>query len=190
MGDGTGAVMLDGKMEDDASLKQCLVMVELAERLAEVKAQVEALSRKLGRKMRLLVGKPGLDGHSNGAEQIAARARDCGMDIHYEGIRLTPAEIVTAAVDQKAHVVGLSILSGSHLELVPEVVRRLREAGVDAPVVVGGIIPEEDQPKLREAGVAAFAHVFNQARHPFPSGEVRELWREALSRWRDSPPGT
>ena len=104
---------------------------------------------------RLLVAKPGLDGHSNGAEQIAVAARDAGFEVVYQGIRLTPAQIAAAARDEDVDVVGLSILSGSHLELVPEVVRLLREAGVDAPVVVGGIIPEDDQPKLRELGVAA-----------------------------------
>jgi (2R)-ethylmalonyl-CoA mutase len=104
---------------------------------------------------RLLVAKPGLDGHSNGAEQIAVAARDAGFEVVYQGIRLTPEQIAAAARDEDVDVVGLSILSGSHLQLVPEVVRLLREAGVDAPVIVGGIIPEADQPKLRELGVAA-----------------------------------
>ncbi|HEV2360290.1 MAG TPA: protein meaA, partial [Acidimicrobiales bacterium] len=104
---------------------------------------------------RLLVAKPGLDGHSNGAEQIAVAARDAGFEVVYQGIRLTPEQIAAAARDEDVDVVGLSILSGSHLELVPEVVDLLRKAGVEAPVVVGGIIPEEDQPKLKEAGVAA-----------------------------------
>src|SRR5262249_31944837 len=100
--------------------------------------------------------KPGLDGHSNGAEQIAARARDAGMDVIYEGIRLTPAEIVDAAREQGAHVVGLSILSGSHVPLVKDVVARMREAGLsDVPVVVGGIIPPDDAAALQQAGVAA-----------------------------------
>jgi (2R)-ethylmalonyl-CoA mutase len=102
------------------------------------------------------MGKPGLDGHSNGAEQIAARARDCGMAIHYEGIRLTPAEIVAAAEAEGAHVVGLSILSGSHLPLIAETLERMRAAGLgDVPLVVGGIIPEEDAAALRAMGVAA-----------------------------------
>jgi (2R)-ethylmalonyl-CoA mutase len=102
------------------------------------------------------VGKPGLDGHSNGAEQIAARARDCGMEIHYDGIRLTPAEIVSAAAENQSHVVGLSILSGSHLPLIAETMDRMRAAGLDhVPVVVGGIIPEDDAEKLRAMGVAA-----------------------------------
>jgi (2R)-ethylmalonyl-CoA mutase len=104
---------------------------------------------------RLLVAKPGLDGHSNGAEQIAVAARDAGFEVVYQGIRLTPAQIAAAARDEDVDVVGLSILSGSHLQLVPEVVRLLREAGVDAPVIVGGIIPEDDRPKLREQGIAA-----------------------------------
>ena len=101
------------------------------------------------------MGKPGLDGHSNGAEQIAARARDCGMDIHYEGIRLTPAQIVAAAESEGAHVVGLSILSGSHLPLVEEVMERMRTAGLShVPVVVGGIIPDDDAEAMRRMGVA------------------------------------
>ena len=102
-----------------------------------------------------MVGKPGLDGHSNGAEQIAARARDAGMDVTYDGIRLTPEEIVEAAREQLAHIVGLSILSGSHLPLVEDVVARMKGAGLDVPVVVGGIIPPEDAQALQKAGVAA-----------------------------------
>jgi (2R)-ethylmalonyl-CoA mutase len=124
--------------------------------LDDIRADVERVSRKLGRRLKFLVGKPGLDGHSNGAEQIAVRARDAGMDVVYEGIRLTPAEIVAAARQEGAHVVGLSILSGSHLPLVQEVVARMQEAGLDAiPVVVGGIIPPEDATRLKAAGVAA-----------------------------------
>jgi (2R)-ethylmalonyl-CoA mutase len=124
--------------------------------LDDIRADVDRVSRKLGRRMKFLVGKPGLDGHSNGAEQIAARARDSGMDVIYEGIRLTPEEIVAAARQERAHVVGLSILSGSHLPLVKEVVTRMREAGLnEIPVVVGGIIPPEDADMLRAAGVAA-----------------------------------
>jgi (2R)-ethylmalonyl-CoA mutase len=103
---------------------------------------------------RLLVGKPGLDGHSNGAEQIAVAARDAGMEVIYQGIRLTPEQIAAVARDEDVDVIGLSILSGSHLELVPDVVERLRAEGVDAPVVVGGIIPEADRPRLLAAGVA------------------------------------
>ncbi|MFN3953687.1 MAG: methylmalonyl-CoA mutase family protein [Pararhodobacter sp.] len=126
------------------------------EGLEEIRAAVDATSRRLGRRLKFVVGKPGLDGHSNGAEQIAARARDCGMDIHYEGIRLTPAEIVRAARDEAAHVVGLSILSGSHLPLMEELMERMRAEGLgDVPVVVGGIIPEADAERLRALGVAA-----------------------------------
>jgi ethylmalonyl-CoA mutase len=124
--------------------------------LDDIRADVDRVSRKLGRRLKFIVGKPGLDGHSNGAEQIAARARDAGMDVTYAGIRLTPAEIVDAAREQKAHVVGLSILSGSHLPLVEDVVARMKEAGLsDVPVVVGGIIPPEDAQALQKAGVAA-----------------------------------
>jgi (2R)-ethylmalonyl-CoA mutase len=125
-----------------------------AERLAEVKAQVEALSRKLGRKMRLLVGKPGLDGHSNGAEQITVRARETGMEVEYAGIRSTPAEIVEAARAMRPDVIGLSVLSGSHVPLAREVMNGLRAAGLDIPVVVGGIIPPEDEQVLKQIGVA------------------------------------
>jgi (2R)-ethylmalonyl-CoA mutase len=121
-----------------------------------VRAAVDAVSAKLGRRIKFLVGKPGLDGHSNGAEQIAVRARDVGMEVVYEGIRLTPTQIVRAAVDESVHVVGLSILSGSHLPLVGEVMERMRKEGLnDVPVVVGGIIPPEDEVKLKSFGVAA-----------------------------------
>jgi ethylmalonyl-CoA mutase len=125
------------------------------EGLAELREQVERLQEKLGRRPKILVGKPGLDGHSNGAEQIAVRARDAGMDVVYEGIRLTPAQIASSALQEGVHVIGLSILSGSHRELIPAVMQALREAGVDAPVVVGGIIPEQDVAPLKQAGVAA-----------------------------------
>ena len=123
--------------------------------LDELRAEVERVSRKLGRRLKLVLGKPGLDGHSNGAEQVAVRARDAGIDVVYEGIRLTPAEIVEAAREQRAHVVGLSILSGSHLPLVEDVVERMKNAGLAIPVVVGGIIPPEDAQTLQDAGVAA-----------------------------------
>ncbi|MGA0540414.1 methylmalonyl-CoA mutase family protein [Neotabrizicola sp. VNH66] len=126
------------------------------EGLEPIREAVSAVSSRLGRQLSFLVGKPGLDGHSNGAEQIAARARDCGMEIHYEGIRLTPSEIVAAAADQDVHVVGLSILSGSHLPLITETMERMRAAGLShIPVVVGGIIPEDDAAQLRTLGVAA-----------------------------------
>jgi (2R)-ethylmalonyl-CoA mutase len=123
--------------------------------LDDIRADVDRVSRKLGRRLTFLVGKPGLDGHSNGAEQIAVRARDAGMQVVYEGIRLTPEEIVDAAREQKAHVVGLSVLSGSHLPLVEDVVGRMKQAGLNVPVVVGGIIPPEDAAELEKAGVAA-----------------------------------
>jgi ethylmalonyl-CoA mutase len=113
------------------------------------------LQEKLGRRPKLLVGKPGLDGHSNGAEQIAVRARDSGMDVVYEGIRLTPEQIASSALQEGVHVIGLSILSGSHRQLIPAVIDALRKEGVEAPVVVGGIIPEQDVAELRAAGVAA-----------------------------------
>jgi (2R)-ethylmalonyl-CoA mutase len=125
------------------------------EGLDDIRAAVDAVSDRLGRRLKFLVGKPGLDGHSNGAEQIAFRARDCGMDISYEGIRLTPAEIVEAAKTEEAHVIGLSVLSGSHVPLVGEVMERLRAEGLGhVPVMVGGIIPEEDATKLKSLGVA------------------------------------
>ncbi|HEX7609121.1 MAG TPA: methylmalonyl-CoA mutase family protein, partial [Solirubrobacteraceae bacterium] len=123
--------------------------------LGELRGEVSRLQEKLGRRPKILVGKPGLDGHSNGAEQIAVRARDAGMDVVYEGIRLTPAQIAASALQEGVHVIGLSILSGSHRELIPAVIDALRESGVEVPVVVGGIIPEQDVPMLRQAGVAA-----------------------------------
>ncbi len=125
------------------------------EGLEPIREAVDALSSRLGRRLKLLVGKPGLDGHSNGAEQIAVRARDCGMDITYEGIRLTPEQIVARAIADDAHVVGLSILSGSHIPLLEEVMERMAAAGLaHVPVLVGGIIPEEDAERLRRMGVA------------------------------------
>jgi ethylmalonyl-CoA mutase len=125
------------------------------ERLEELRDEVDRVSEALGRRLKILVGKPGLDGHSNGAEQIAVRARDAGMEVVYEGIRLTPSQIASSALQEGVHVVGLSILSGSHRELIPEVIRALHEAGAEVPVVVGGIIPEADVTPLRGAGVAA-----------------------------------
>ena len=129
---------------------------DAAAAIAAVRERVRATAAELGRpRLRMLVGKPGLDGHSNGAEQIAVRARDVGFEVVYQGIRLTPAQIVAAAVEEDVHVVGLSVLSGSHLEVVPEVVDGLRAAGLDdVPVVVGGIIPPADAAALRAAGVA------------------------------------
>jgi ethylmalonyl-CoA mutase len=122
--------------------------------LAGVRRRVDAVSDVLGKRVKILVGKPGLDGHSNGAEQIAVRARDVGMEVVYQGIRLTPEQIVNSALEEDVDVVGLSVLSGSHLQLVPEIVRSLRDEGIDVPVVVGGIIPAPDAAALREAGVA------------------------------------
>ena len=125
------------------------------EGLEEIRTAVDAVSDRLGRRLKFVIGKPGLDGHSNGAEQIAFRARDCGMDINYEGIRLTPREIVDKAKAEKAHVVGLSILSGSHMPLVEDTLTLMREEGLsDIPMIVGGIIPEEDARRLLAMGVA------------------------------------
>jgi (2R)-ethylmalonyl-CoA mutase len=125
------------------------------EGLDELRDAVNAVSDKLGRRLKFVIGKPGLDGHSNGAEQIAFRARDCGMDITYDGIRLTPEEIVAKAIEDDAHVVGLSILSGSHIPLVEDLMQRMRDVGLgDTPVIVGGIIPDEDAERLRAMGVS------------------------------------
>ncbi|MDQ4112560.1 MAG: protein meaA [Actinomycetota bacterium] len=129
---------------------------EAGAELSAVRDRVKATGEELGVKLRMLVGKPGLDGHSNGAEQVAVRARDAGFEVIYQGIRLTPEQIVAAAVAEDVHVVGLSILSGSHMSLVPSVVDGLREAGLgDVPVIVGGIVPESDARTLIESGVAA-----------------------------------
>jgi (2R)-ethylmalonyl-CoA mutase len=125
------------------------------EGLEDIRDQVAAVSDRIGRKLTFLMGKPGLDGHSNGAEQIATRARDCGMKISYEGIRLTPDEIITAARDNAVHVIGLSILSGSHMPLMQELMAKLQAADLNhIPVIVGGIIPDEDAQKLRAMGIA------------------------------------
>ncbi len=130
------------------------VAASASDEMVEVRERVRLLGETTGGPLRILVGKPGLDGHSNGAEQIAVAARDAGMEVVYQGIRLTPEQIAAAARDEDVDLVGLSVLSGSHLVLVPETIRRLRDAGVEAPVVVGGIIPEADQARLLEAGVA------------------------------------
>jgi (2R)-ethylmalonyl-CoA mutase len=125
------------------------------EGLDDIRNSVDAVSDRLGRRLKFLVGKPGLDGHSNGAEQIAFRARDCGMDIEYEGIRLTPDQIVTSALEKEVHVIGLSILSGSHIPLVEDMMAKLRQANLGhVPVVVGGIIPDEDEKRMLSMGVA------------------------------------
>jgi (2R)-ethylmalonyl-CoA mutase len=126
-----------------------------ADQLETLRARVRRSTDTLGRPLKVLIGKPGLDGHSNGAEQIAVWCRDAGMEVVYEGIRLTPDQIVTSARDEGVHLIGLSILSGSHLRLVPEVLAGLKSEGLDdVPVVVGGIIPEDDAQVLRQAGVA------------------------------------
>ncbi|MGE4610209.1 MAG: protein meaA [Paracoccaceae bacterium] len=129
-------------------------MSNSTEGLEDVQAEVSRVAADIGSPIRLLVGKPGLDGHSNGAEQIAVRARDCGMKVTYEGIRMTPEAIVEAAVIEKVHIVGLSILSGSHLPLIAEVMERMQAAGLDIPVIVGGIIPDEDCQALTKMGIA------------------------------------
>ncbi|MGB0671813.1 MAG: cobalamin-dependent protein, partial [Rhodospirillales bacterium] len=130
------------------------VSANTSQSLEKLQARVAAVAAAMGRRPKMLVGKPGLDGHSNGAEQVAVRARDAGFEVVYEGIRLTPEQIVGAALDEGVHVVGLSILSGSHVPLVTEVMKRMKEAGLtDVPVVVGGIIPSEDEETLKAAGV-------------------------------------
>ena len=142
--------------------------------IADVRADVERVSAKLGRRLKFLVGKPGLDGHSNGAEQIAVRARDSGMEVVYEGIRLTPAQIVNAALEESVHVVGLSILSGSHVPLVRDIMDRMRAAGLGSiPVVVGGIIPAEDEATLKACGVAAIYTPKNFQINDIMAGIVR-----------------
>ena len=150
-----GAVLRESFGEYRAPTGVSRTARQVAGDLDDVRAEVERVSHKLGRRLKFLVGKPGLDGHSNGAEQIAVRARDAGMDVVYDGIRLTPAEIVNAAREEGAHCVGLSILSGSHLQLVRDVLARMREEGLDVPLVVGGIIPPEDAALLAAEGVAA-----------------------------------
>jgi ethylmalonyl-CoA mutase len=145
-----------GEFRAPTGVSGAVGVVEAGEDLTQVRARVQQTGEELGGRLRLLVGKPGLDGHSNGAEQVAVRARDAGFEVVYQGIRLTPQQIVSAAVAEDVHCVGLSILSGSHMELVPAVLEGLREQGLDdVPVIVGGIIPESDGRKLVELGVAA-----------------------------------
>ncbi|WP_296601956.1 protein meaA, partial [Nocardioides sp.] len=145
-----------GEYRGPTGVSGAVGVAEAGAGLAAVRERVRETGAELGGRLRLLVGKPGLDGHSNGAEQIAVRARDAGFEVIYQGIRLTPEQIVAAAVAEDVHCVGLSILSGSHMELVPAVLDGLREAGMgEVPVVVGGIIPESDGRRLRELGVAA-----------------------------------
>jgi (2R)-ethylmalonyl-CoA mutase len=145
-----------GSYRAPTGVSGAVAVTSAGEELARVRDLVRRTGDELGTRLRLLVGKPGLDGHSNGAEQVAVRARDAGFEVAYQGIRLTPGQIAAAAVEEGVHCVGLSILSGSHRELVPEVLRLMREAGVgDVPVVVGGIIPDRDARWLRQQGVAA-----------------------------------
>ncbi len=145
-----------GEFRAPTGVSGAVGVAEAGDELAAVRARVRETGEELGGRLRLLVGKPGLDGHSNGAEQVAVRARDAGFEVIYQGIRLTPQQIVAAAVAEDVHCVGLSILSGSHMELVPDVLDGLKEAGLaDVPVIVGGIIPESDGRRLVELGVAA-----------------------------------
>jgi (2R)-ethylmalonyl-CoA mutase len=144
-----------GEFRAPTGVSGAVGVAEAGAELSAVRDEVRRTGEELGGRLRLLVGKPGLDGHSNGAEQVAVRARDAGFEVVYQGIRLTPEQIVAAAVAEDVHCVGLSILSGSHMELVPEVLRGMREQGVgDVPVIVGGIIPSGDAARLRELGVA------------------------------------
>jgi ethylmalonyl-CoA mutase len=145
-----------GEFRAPTGVSGAVGVAEAGAELTAVRERVRATGEELGGRLRLLVGKPGLDGHSNGAEQVAVRARDAGFEVVYQGIRLTPEQIVSAAVAEDVHCVGLSILSGSHMELVPAVLDGMRAAGLDdVPVIVGGIIPDSDARRLREAGVAA-----------------------------------
>jgi ethylmalonyl-CoA mutase len=145
-----------GEFRAPTGVSGAVGIAEAGAELSAVREAVRATGEELGGRLRLLVGKPGLDGHSNGAEQVAVRARDAGFEVVYQGIRLTPGQIVAAAVAEDVHCVGISILSGSHMELVPEVLRGLRSEGLtDVPLVVGGIIPAADADRLRELGVAA-----------------------------------
>jgi (2R)-ethylmalonyl-CoA mutase len=145
-----------GEFRAPTGVSGAVGVADAGEALTKVRERVQATGEELGGRLRFLVGKPGLDGHSNGAEQVAVRARDAGFEVIYQGIRLTPEQIVAAAVAEDVHVVGLSILSGSHMELVPVVLEGLKAAGAgDIPVIVGGIIPESDGKKLIELGAAA-----------------------------------
>jgi (2R)-ethylmalonyl-CoA mutase len=145
-----------GEFRAPTGVSGAVGVAEAGAELTAVRERVQATGDELGTRLRILVGKPGLDGHSNGAEQVAVRARDAGFEVVYQGIRLTPEQIVSAAVAEDVHCVGLSILSGSHMELVPDVLDGLKDAGLDdVPVIVGGIIPDSDGRKLVELGVAA-----------------------------------
>ena len=145
-----------GEFRAPTGVAAAAVGAQVSPELAALREQVRQVGERRGRRPRMLVGKPGLDGHSNGAEQIAVRARDAGFEVVYQGIRLTPAQIAAAAVAEDVDVVGLSVLSGSHLRIVPDVLRLLADAGAgDMPVVVGGIIPEADAETLMSQGVKA-----------------------------------
>jgi (2R)-ethylmalonyl-CoA mutase len=145
-----------GEFRAPTGVSGAVGVAEAGAELTAVRERVKATGEELGSRLRLLVGKPGLDGHSNGAEQVAVRARDAGFEVVYQGIRLTPEQIVSAAVAEDVHCVGISILSGSHMELVPDVLDGLKAAGLDdVPVIVGGIIPDTDGRKLVELGVSA-----------------------------------
>ena len=145
-----------GEFRAPTGVSGAVGVAEAGAELTTVRDDVRRTGEELGTRLRLLVGKPGLDGHSNGAEQVAVRARDAGFEVVYQGIRLTPEQIVAAAVAEDVHCVGISILSGSHMELVPAVLDGLREQGLDdVPVVVGGIVPAADAARLKEMGVAA-----------------------------------
>jgi (2R)-ethylmalonyl-CoA mutase len=157
------------------------VRAPIGPEMQRARERVQATERVLGHPIRILIGKPGLDGHSNGAEQIAVAARDAGMEVIYQGIRLTPEQIAAAARDEDVDLVGLSVLSGSHRQLVPETMRLLHEAGVDAPVVVGGIIPDADQVDLAAAGVAR-VYTPKDFRLTEIVGELAELAAQRASR--------
>lgn len=153
---GTALREVFGEYRAPTGVSGAVGIAQAGAELTAVREQVQKTGEELGSRLRFLVGKPGLDGHSNGAEQIAVRARDVGFEVVYQGIRLTPEQIVAAAVAEDVHVVGLSILSGSHMELVPDVQRRMQEAGAgDVPIIVGGIIPDSDGRRLEEQGIAA-----------------------------------
>ncbi|GAA0208233.1 protein meaA [Cytobacillus oceanisediminis] len=157
VGEWSGALReVFGEYRAPTGVSGAVGVAEAGAELTAVREKVKRTGDELGTRLRFLVGKPGLDGHSNGAEQIAVRARDVGFEVVYQGIRLTPEQIVSAAVAEDVHVVGLSILSGSHMELVPDVQQRMREAGMDdVPLIVGGIIPDSDGRRLEADGVAA-----------------------------------
>jgi len=144
-----------GEVRAPTGVSGAVGVAEAGVELTAVRARVKETGDELGGRLRLLVGKPGLDGHSNGAEQVAVRARDAGFEVIYQGIRLTPDQIVAAAVAEDVHCIGLSILSGSHMELVPAVLAKMKAAGIDdVPVIVGGIIPDSDAKALIAQGVA------------------------------------